>query len=724
LLSVPAPVARAQQAPSLSDSSAGAQLMRRVIEHKRLWRSGLDTYRSEMASRFTLLKGEDISFIEETASTVYWRRRRGPWQVVTERSRTANEQGYRVASPSPALNFYDDEVRIGGFRLIGPTHPDALEHYRFRIAGRSRADDGTPLRKVAVTPTARLQPAFAGTLWVQTDPPALRRVELRPARGVIFQPPVQKFEGTYRQRFKRVAGRFWLPANLDIQGRLEVGVPTIQFPTMRFRQRARFSNYQPNAPVPDSLFQSAMRRRVLATARPPDALPDVLPRTGPQRSAFARLSDGAPRLDEVFEPRGFGTWLGPLSWWLFDLDVNFDPQRRARRERQERWQLLRPQLWYDRVDGFHLGASPRLNFNRRFQLTATGAYETNLERFSYGGTAEGWIGPHRQIELGASYRDGTDRRFGRHLRGTRLANGIDMLLGDQDYFDYYENRRARGWLRYHVRPANLRLGVRFSDERHRSVATDTSDIQHFDVRAGVTNNILTEIIFGGDDRQRLNPSIEEGHLRSLRFQVAWRDGRGPLGARGQRGARLTVETSRDALGSDFAFTRYELDANWRFDTYLARRRYPLTLDVYATAGGSTGDLRPQRVGTLPSDLSQYPDLGMFRTLDGLPYEGEHWAGLFWMHDFRTVPFELMGLDWLVERGLSLVLYGGHGRTWMSANRRTEFENITGIPPKVAGDFHHEVGLSLNGVLGLVHIDLTARLDESSLEPGLGLARVF
>lgn len=694
------------------------QLMRRVIRHKKQWRSALNTYQARAYSRFVLANDTSIAFIEEATSRVFWRREHGNREVVTSRRRTAHaEGGFSAADATHLPNFYDDDIRLAGFRVAGPTHPEALAYYRFSLLGRASVGADT-VYKVAMTPRKQLQPAFSGTLYVQEEPPVLRAVRLRPTESILFPPPVQAFGATYQQQFDAFGEQFWLPLDMRLEGRMDVGVPGIQFPTFHFRQLAHLGDYRINVPVPDSLFRDETALRVEPAAAETDSLhlyEEPVPLSEEEKQAFAAL-DSTDRLAKSFRPRGLLTRLGPLSDLLFDLDVEVGRQEEPPAPRNRIQRQIRPQLWYNRVDGFHLALAPRLTLDRRLRFTARGGYKTNLARWTYGGEAALLFGPARQGEVALSYNDGTDRRYGRGLPGARFANGLDMLLGDADYFDYFDNERWRLRASYLIRPIDLRVGVRLADEQHASVATDSSDITRFDLRAGVTNNILTKILFGGDDPQRLNPPIKEGRLRSVKLELEWRDGSRPLGVAGKRGVRLSVEHSDPAWGSDYDFTKFAAGINWRFETFLQRRLLPMTLDVYATGGTHLGDLPLQRFGTVAGGLSPYPSFGILRTLDRRPYEGPRYLAFFWEHNFRTVPFELLGWDWLVDRGLTIVLHGGHGRTWITDD--------VGYDPNYIDHFHHEVGLSLNGILGLARLDLTVRLDRFELDPGVGLARVF
>ncbi len=103
-----------------------------------------------------------------------------------------------------------------------------------------------------------------------------------------------------------------------------------------------------------------------------------------------------------------------------------------------------------------------------------------------------------------------------------------------------------------------------------------------------------------------------------------------------------------------------------------------------------------------------------------PYEGERYAALFWEHNFRTVPFELLGIPALTNRGIGLILHGAHGRTWISASRLASLTHT----PRYQDRVHHELGLSVNGLLSLFRLDLTWRLDAPGFFAGIAYARLF
>jgi hypothetical protein len=81
---------------------------------------------------------------------------------------------------------------------------------------------------------------------------------------------------------------------------------------------------------------------------------------------------------------------------------------------------------------------------------------------------------------------------------------------------------------------------------------------------------------------------------------------------------------------------------------------------------------------------------------------------------------MLGLRALAERGYNVILFGGHGRTWISDETRSTLAYI----PTVSDGFHHEIGLSLSGLFGFFRLDFAKRLDASGFSVGFAAARLF
>ncbi|WP_457653935.1 DUF5686 family protein [Rhodocaloribacter sp.] len=676
-------------------------IMRKVIARKRRWRATLETYEAEAYNRFTLENDTGIVSIVESLTKTFWDREKGGREVVLSRRKTSNLD-FEEFLPAALFvkNLYDDEIEIAGYHMIGVTHPDALKHYRFTLEG-TRSLDGRTVYEIAVSPKSKLASAFTGRVSVLDEAYALLSVELRPGEAFLFPPPVKRYDVTFRQQFSNFGKAYWLPVDFRSDGELEIDFQgLLTFPVIRIRQVSRLTNYEVNVPLPDSLYERKAYLAVDSTAVAADTLLDregnAVPLTAREATAYEAI-DSTMTLEKAYEPRG------PLAVFVKVQSGDSNETSSGASAGRRLGDLdVSPELWYDRVDELHAALEVTAPVGRRLRVSGVGGYETGPAWWTYGGGAELRWGPHRRGMLGVRYRTGIDLRYRSEVRG-RFFNGLSVLLGDPDYFDYFGNEKLVFRAGYELPKYDTRFEVRYRVERHFSVEKTTD----FD-------------LLGEPEPFRPNPAVEEGRLRSVELRLAMGDEELPLPVTGQRRLVLHVERSAPGLGSDFDFTRVHAVLDWRFETFFRRRLLPNVLDVRVVAAITSGDVPPQRFSIIDASGNLWKTYGSLRTLEHRPYEGEDAFAVFWEHNFRTVPFELLGLRGLARRGWSLIVYGAHGRTWLSEAKR----RALAFSPRVPRRFHHELGVSVSGILSLFRIDFTRRLDASGFTVGVGVARIF
>ena len=680
----------------VSGEDPAVRIMRQVIEKKKGWHARLENYQVEVYSRWTIENDTGVVGVVEIASEVYWDRARGTRELVRAK-RTTNNIGHSrmfagFVSGDLFLNLYGDNVEVAGFRILGPTHPQALQHYDFELVDRRHLDNRV-VHYIAASPKSSLQTAFAGTLAVVEPEFALLEVALRPTitLAMLPSPALRDFDLSYRQQFRSFGEGVWLPVDFRIGIDMEQGMPGLQIPPMKRTILQRLSDYRLNIALPDSLFAGKKVEEADSLQVDEEELFDLfrdsVPLSSSERQAYENI-DSTLTLEEAFRPTGFL--------------ARFIPQEEEEGAETKRGLVtgIEPELWYNRVDALRLGLGKEQELGDRFVVALRGGYNSGQERWEYGGRFGLRRGDGTEMRLGVEYERGTRERY-RSDTYSRGFNSLGMLLGNEDYFDYYWSTRKSVDLGLKIDAPDLFLQARFSDERQTSV--DKSS--RFD-------------LLDRYDEYRDNPPIEAGDLRSAVFTFNYGGDYVPWGIFPHQRVELQVEHSGDLLASDFSFTRYRLTFDWQVKTFYKRRMIPNALDLRLVAGTATGDLPVQRFGILDAEVGGFTPFGVLRSLSGLPYEGERYLGVFWEHNFKTVPFELLGLETLAQRGMGLVAHGAHGRTWISSARREELDHS----PVYSSSFHHEAGISLI-LFHLWRLDLTRRLDRAEWSLGFGIARI-
>ncbi len=672
-----------------------ANVMRKVIEQKQAWRNRLRSYRARGYTRITLENDTRIALISERVFDSFWDRTRGPREVVLSKRETADFYRRLRIEPAGYLpDLYDDLIDIQGLRFIGPTHPDALDHYAFTLADRRALDDQT-VYDIYIAPRTNLEATFIGRISVLDSVYTLLEADVRPARHVVFPLPVKAWEVFYRQQFDAVADSFWLPVDLRLEGTIWVDPDDIGYGAATFQQISQVSEYQANEPLPEAPYAQNERVIIDSMSVFKDDLfllgRNVVALTPREAEALEVLRSEEMTLEQAFPPRDKSRALAV-----------FESRRNEIDGPQFGWPEImgyEPWLRFNRVDGFFFGIGKTLPFSRNLEVEVRAAQASGLDNIRFLSRATLRHGA-RVTATGRFVRDTVPRNASSMY--SPALNSLSALVGQGDYFDYYwsewfdfDLNYAFPWFRVSV---GGKLAYQESVERER--------MHPWPFRATF----------------RPNPAIDDGNLRSVTASLALGDGYKPFRFDPLRRIELRLEHSNpDLLGSDFDYTRYDVLFDGYLKTFFRNRPRPNGLSLRAYGGTSSGTLPVQHFGVVDGNLGTFSTFGALRSLQNQPYEGERYLGLFWEHDFRTVPFEALGLRALVERGTSLRLYGGHGHAWIDAGRLATL----GFAPHYQDRFHHELGLSVTDIWGTpLRLDFTYRLDEPGFFVGFGLSRLF
>ena len=686
----------------VAGADPAADLMRRVIDRTRAQRAALGAYAVTAYARTTIRAPDgDVQGVVEAVSDAYWAPGAGWRETVVASRRTGNLDGGAGTAGAVAdglLDLLAADVEVAGHRLVGPTHPDALDTYAFEIVG-SRALDGRLVVEVALAPRRATASAFVGTLQVLFETADVLSADLRPGPSFLFPPPVQITGARYRQQYVPVAAdsSLWLPADLRSEFAFGIALDALLYSEpFAIERAAQLSDYRLGAAAPDSLLDGPAVRRAAApdSSRLSDAGVAV-PLTDAEAAAYA-AGDSLGSIEEVLVLRGP---LAPLARGNIVVSGGAAPDSAAARP-----------FWA-------VAPAPRLRANP-------------AEQVAVGGGVDVWAGPFRAVPY-AAYRlaDGgvslgadASFRVARPAPGVRLfvvggaADDVArrLALGAPDSGvgpvsvggrgGYYASRRASGGLAVEADDVGtVRSGafaqfavsaaasVRFVAETARPYATGDpldSDLVGFDAPLGVTT-------------------------RSLRARAAVGTLGVPLGVLPRQAVAVAAEWAPAAWGGP-AFWRAEAVVDWRVPTFGRRRALPAALDVRLSGGVSGGAVPAFRQFAVEHALGDgafaSTRFGALRSRTGTPEPGDRYAMVAWDHSFRTLPFEALGLAGLARRGYNVLVHGASARTWGGAG--------------AAEAWHHEVGVSLSGVLGLFRVDLTQRLDRADTVVGVGVARAF
>lgn len=658
----------------------GIGIIRKAIANKRKWMDLLRSYQFEAYTKQILNKDSAIASITESYTTGYWQKEHGLREVIRQRRQTENiraEQNF--ASVGQILNFNDDEILLGGYTFVGPTAPEALDNYDYKLE-RTYESKGVRIYELRIKPIGKMKPLWDGTINIADSTFAVMKVNATP-NDVFRFPFVSGLKVHYGQQFGLFDKIYWMPVDVTIQASLGFNIPGISFPKFGFEQRSALYEYVINVPIPDTIFE---KRRITtdSTATKFDstywARNEVLPLTAVEQTAYKTL-DSTATLDKQFRPGGALSTLG---------DVLTSPVRYL-------------DLRFNRVEGAFVGGQASF-----YNVLVDGTTISGNAGYGFSDKVWKWKAGLRQRLMqrpflsvrGEAYRDLSYRPDG-DFYGSFLIS-LAALFDKNDYRDYY---LASGWnAGVHVEP----LRWSFFDAGYRSEKQTT------------VQNATDFSLFARDRSFRVNPPIREGNLRSVEFSFGLNRNifATPFVSsslfRDEMPLTISVEHSDASVGSDFDFTRYSAVFSMRQTTFLSSLLFAPYLNIRAAAGTSRGVLPPQRLFDLESRYSGIAPFGVLRGANVKEFTGDSYIAVALEHNFRSVPFRWLGISFLDEANIGLILSGAAGRTWL----RDETKNALPFAVQNMDGWYYEAGFGIGGILAFFRMDFTWRLSQLRGDP--------
>ncbi|CAN5397779.1 DUF5686 and carboxypeptidase-like regulatory domain-containing protein [soil metagenome] len=680
----------------VTDRDPGLSIMERVIERKKIWRADLKTYEVDAFTRQVLRNDTSIVSITESGTRSFWHAEEGHREVQLYRRQTTNigeDQNFAGVRFLP--DFYDDNIRVAGFNMVGITHPNALSYYDFQLLETLQID-GQPVYKIEVIPKRRLQPLFEGVAYILGGDYALLEVNVKPNEVVTFPSPVQEFDLTYRQQFSNFGENFWLPVDMHINGTIRISMIGLRFPSIRFSQTSTLSEYKVNVALPDSLYQEdrLFSRAVSDTVA--DFSHRLVPLTDEEQLAYETI-DSTDTLEQAFEPEGF----------LAKLVMNDDESSFGMGSGQILPAGVGVEGRFNRVDGFNLGLNYEQDIRAiELETSAYTSYSFHAKSINYGASFRQKLpvsGRYSRFFLKGSFNnDIRPRSVGSLYAG--FMNTTQSLVGGIDYFDYYKTTEFSGGFEMQRILPRTDLSIQFTSRDDRSLMITSESVHDYS-------------LFGLHQSRQANNAIWDGKLNYMQFELDLNRFRHNYGVNGSRAVRLVLEHSTPQLGSDFEYTSVNISANWNIETFFSRRIFPNTFDLHLSAGHAFGEVPPQRLNITDGAMGKFAPFGTLKTIRGGAYEGSTYWLLTGEHNFRTIPFEIIGLRILADRGMGIIIFGGAGYSTIESD-------LYQFMPVTSNGVHSEAGISLNSIFGLLRIDFAKRLDAPGSYIGFSLPRYF
>lgn len=668
---------------TVSGGDLARAVIRRAIEAKEGLYKDLDSYKFEAFTRRSISREDSIAGITEGYSYGYWRKGESLREEVRQYRATQNLPDLSgIQGVLAIVDFSRDDVELAGNRYVGPLHPNAFRWYDYRLE-EITLQDGLEIYRILMEPRSKMVPLLRGTVDIADSTYALVGIDLVPAEPIVF-PFVDQLTIHWAQRFLKQEQGYWLPGDIRTDGEVKVGIGPIQIPRIGFSQTSVIYDYNINVAIPDSIFERSGPIVELPEASEEDSTfwieHEVLPLTVEEEFAYSSL-DSTETLDKLFAPPGFSleaeadalTLSGSVGGNIFGgiLD-GLDGH-------------------YNRVEGSYMGFGvSQDSIAGVFELEGHAGYGFSSGRWSWKTALSVPFGhtPPGMNQFGSRSSGVSVILFDRVVPSPSAGfypgflNSLLTMLSKDDYFDYHA---SRGWRIDMSLPVSSLIGldVHYAVETHRSVS--------------VTTNWS---LLNKNEIFRPNPPVSLEGAEWNRFGGKLTVGipEGVAGLIAGRGMSLGAERgSTEWNGEERSYIRVDGVLSFTMPTFTSRFLFHPQLSLRMAGGWSSREL-PRELWRAPENaLGIYGPVGALRGARHRELAGQRYAVITAEHNFRSMPFILLGMRGISRKGIELIVHGGLARSWR--------EGI-GIPERIS---YAEAGFGIGRLADILRLDVTRRL---------------
>ena len=534
--------------------------------------------------------------------------------------------------------------------------------------------------------------------------------DLSIAEYINFNEMIESFQARYIQHFSNFGKEFWLPVDSRTEETIKINMGLLIFPNAILKKISRISNYEINVDVSteiarvDSIKNFANKDTMLLNNHEVFADFEKVPSNENEYKVFNK-PDTTLTLDKSFPPTGI------LSSWFLTQEAEMEASLR-KRSNYNAFQSdseIGYQFWYNRVEGFNLGLYYNYRFKNKYQVDITTGYQTYATKFYYDTQMRYLIDNMNENKYYyLIYYDKTDSRYSSE-NYSQLFTSLLPFFGKYDYFDYYSNSKLATGFKYGIKNLKSEFTIELSSANHSSI-----------------NKKYSCRFLNHNYSQRINPKIDEGKMNSVKLSYTYDELYNDpefvkmAGLDWSDKIQLQIEHSSSSfLNSSFDFTLYRAILDYKWDTFFQRRPDCNYLRTRVEASTFTGDLPLQRFSIIDGRIYSYSLFGNFKTIVNKPLEGQKKLAFFWEYNFRSIPFEIVGLEYLSNNKYELLIHGASGRTWIDGNKLTQIQKNYNL--NYLNDYQHEMGIAIKFKYRFIALRIDATRNLSNHRNYLGFS---
>ncbi len=666
-------------------------IIREAIKRKRINKKGLENFEYNAYSKNILKSSGEIALVEETIIKGYNKFNLWAKEFILKRHRTENQKktSFSINAMSDLtdkymLDFSADTLNLLMNKIYLPIADNAFDYYDYQLINRIKTN-AAPIYVIKVIALSNIQPLVEGTIYIDGGNYSITKVDLKASKGVRF-PYMKNSSFKFKQTLSRYEG-YWLPDYVELDASFEfsmgglIGLEPLSFQTIN-----SISEYKINQPIPDSIIYAVRSgfggftsdtSRTSKNKKPPieinaEEMKELrpIPLTNNENKAFAEL-DSTMTLDKTIKISG------ALAGLIPDKPGNGGSSGKNLLGTAAGFLTSYVYADNNRVGYFTLGAKYKSDFfSNKIFLNTFAAYSFGIKK-----PVGSFLLGHRMSDLFFNVIEielfNTIKEWQTLNPYPGMMNAASVLLGFEDQFNYYLSTGYK-----------IRLMKRMS----KSFVAEFSFTS--DKQAAVKEYKYLSI-FNRNRYVRINPLINEGFDR--KFQLSLQFGKSPFELQliPEDGMLVEIESSNKFFKSDFDYTKYFIAGQVKLKTFYRELFVSPYLLLNIEAGYINGNFGIQHVFSPTAAMGPYSPVTSFKGLKPYQFAGNKIAALHVEHNWRTIIFQALGMDFLTNLDLDIV----SGGSALAITNDTKYFNE--LPGK---KYYWEVYAGISRILAILKLD--------------------
>ncbi|MCL5031516.1 MAG: DUF5686 and carboxypeptidase regulatory-like domain-containing protein [Bacteroidetes bacterium] len=666
-------------------------IIREAIKRKRINKKGLENFEYSAYSKNIMKSAGEIALVEETIIKGYNKPYSWEKEFIIKRHRTENQKKTTFSMSAISdltdkfmLDFSSDTLTLLMNKIYLPIADNAFDYYDYKLINIIKTN-GAPVYVIKVIPLSKIQPLVEGTIYIEGESYSVSKVDLNTSKGVRF-PYIQNMSFNFKQTLGRYDG-YWLPDYLEFDASFEFNFGgLLKIEPLSFQTINSISEYKINQTIPDSVIIAVRSQfggftsdtsKTLKDKKPPEEISASemkelrpIPLTNSENKAFAEL-DSTMTLEKTIKIKGALSNLIP------------EPSERGKSSGQNFFGktagFLTSYVYADnnRVGYISLGAKYKSGFfsNKIFLNTFAG-YSFGIKKpvgsFLIGYRPSNLFFNVIEVEM---FNLIQEWQVLNPYPG--IMNAASVLIGFEDQFNYYLSTGYKIGLMKRLNK-NLVAGLYFSSDKQASL----KEYKYFS-------------IFSRKRYLRLNPIINDGFDRKIKLTLQYGKSPFELQLIPEDGMLMEVETSSKTINSDFDYTKYFIAGQIKAKTFYRELFVSPYLLLNFEAGYINGNFGIQHLFSPTTAMGVYSPANSFKGLKPYQFAGDKIAAIHVEHNWRTIIFQALGMDFLTNMDLDIV-------TGASA---LEIMNDTNYFPELSRKkFYWEAYAGISRILAILKLD--------------------